>query len=72
MLFLSQGFAEEGCSMGYCSGSVSDHQGRGKRRDMHKFQTRFLEDETTGDHCSEKVRTIWSSVQGWADPMSQE
>ena len=72
MLLLSQGFAEEGWSVGYCTGSVIGPQGKGKTRDLHKLQTRFLEGEATEDHCSERIRTIWSLVQGWADRMSQE
>lgn len=63
MLFLSQGFAEEEWSMGYCSGSMIGPPGRGKTRDLHKLQTRFFDGDTTGDHCSERDRTIWSSVQ---------
>lgn len=61
---LSWGFAEEGQSMGYCSGSAIDPWGRGKRRDLYKLQTRFLEGEAMEDHCIDRVRTIWGSVQG--------
>lgn len=58
---LCQGFAEEGWSMGYCSGSVTALWGRGKRRDLHKLQTRFLQGETTEDHCTDRDNLGFSS-----------
>ena len=50
--------------MGYCSGSVTDPGERGKRRGPHKLQTRFLEGEAMEDHCIDRIREIWGSIQG--------